>query len=152
MDSDILNTETIASYRPKNLSGVKRMVRETTPVSNPLGEFLGEGFKEGLTRTEMYRLVSAVMAGTEEQLETLLSSKNVPVVIKTIVRRVLDDSRTGDIEAVEKLWDRIFGKTMPAPPQGVQADASQAAAPAGEVLSRESYVYIRDTLLRGSEM
>ena len=60
---------------------------------------------------------------------------------------MIDDSKLGNIETVEKLWDRIFGKTgmmLNLPEQTQQMTGIIPNTP----VSREAYIVIRDTLLR----
>ena len=73
------------------------------------------------------------------------------------IKRLQEDSRLGNIETIEKLWDRIFGKAdkakidIPATGQllnqsGTQIQGVQGIIP-NTVVSREAYMIIRDTII-----
>ena len=83
----------------------------------------------------------------ENQLKAIYKNKKVPVAIKTVIKRLLDDATLGNIETVEKLWDRIFGKAgmmLNLPEQTQQMTGIIPNTP----VSREAYIVIRDTLLK----
>lgn len=101
-----------------------------------------------LTKNDTYNLLSCLLTCNEKQLEAIYKNNKVPVAIKTVIKRLLDDSKLGNIETVEKLWDRIFGKAGQVT-LNMPADNTQPAVPGiipGTVVSREAYVVIKDTI------
>lgn len=100
-----------------------------------------------LSRSDTYNLLGCLLTANETQLNALFKNPKIPVAIKTVIKRLLDDSRIGNIETVEKLWDRIFGKAdkialnMP-----TQLPTQQGIIP-NTVVSREAYVIIRDSII-----
>lgn len=100
-----------------------------------------------LTKTDTANLLACLLTANENQLNAIYKNKKVPVAVKTVIRRLLDDAKLGNIETVEKLWDRIFGKTgmmLNLPEQTQQMTGIIPNTP----VSREAYIVIRDTLLK----
>lgn len=100
-----------------------------------------------LSRNDTANLLACLLTCNETQLNALYENRKVPVAIKTIIKRLLEDLKLGNTETVEKLWDRIFGKGQ------MQVDLPQQAQLESGILpntpvSREAYVIIRDTLLK----
>lgn len=104
-----------------------------------------------LTKSDTYNLLSCLLTCNETQLRALYENTKVPIAIKTVIKRLLDDSTIGNIETVEKLWDRIFGKTDKATlelPQAMQQQIqTQNGILPGTIVSREAYTIIRDTII-----
>lgn len=102
-----------------------------------------------LTKQDTQNLLACLLTCNETQLKALMSNAKVPIVIKTVIKRLLDDVKVGSIDTIEKLWDRIFGKTglVQAIPEA-QAQMTQGLIPNVPV-SREAYIVIRDTLMQG---
>lgn len=100
-----------------------------------------------LTKTDTANLLACLLTANENQLKAIYKNKKVPLAIKTVIKRMIDDSMLGNIETVEKLWDRIFGKTgmmLNLPEQTQQMTGIIPNTP----VSREAYIVIRDTLLK----
>lgn len=101
-----------------------------------------------LTQSDTYNLLSCLLTCNESQLVALYQNKKIPLAIKTVIKRLMDDAKLGNIETVEKLWDRIFGKANKAildMPQQV-ASVNQGIIP-NTIVSREAYMIIRDTVI-----
>lgn len=103
-----------------------------------------------LTQADTYNLLSCLLTANETQLNALYTNKMVPVAIKTVIKRILDDCKLGNIDTVERLWDRIFGKankaTLDIPVQGTQIPGVPGIIP-HTIVSREAYTIIRDTII-----
>lgn len=102
-----------------------------------------------LTQSDTYNLLGCLLTCNEEQLEGLYMDKKVPLAIKTVIKRLMDDARLGNIETVEKLWDRIFGKNNKATlevPAAHQVAVTDGIIP-HTVVSREAYTIIRDVII-----
>lgn len=100
-----------------------------------------------LTKTDTANLLACLLTANENQLNAIYKNKKVPVAVKTVIKRLLDDAKLGNIETVEKLWDRIFGKAgmmLNLPEQTQQMTGIIPNTP----VSREAYIVIRDTLLK----
>ena len=111
-------------------------------------ESLNINLSLNLTKKDTYNLLGCLLTCNEAQLYALMSNSRVPVAIKTIIKRLLDDAKLGNIDTVEKLWDRIFGKADQAmlnmPIQGIP---TQSGIIPNTVVSREAYTIIRDTII-----
>lgn len=108
---------------------------------------LGVNLNLQLTKTDTANLLACLLTANETQLNALYHDKKVPVAIRTVIKRILDDSRLGNIETVERLWDRIFGKTgmlLDLPQQGQQATGIIPNTP----VSREAYLLLRETYMK----
>lgn len=100
-----------------------------------------------LTKTDTANLLACLLTANENQLKAIYKNKKTPVAIRTVIKRLLDDAMLGNIETVEKLWDRIFGKAgmmLNLPEQTQQMTGIIPNTP----VSREAYIVIRDTLLK----
>ena len=113
-----------------------------------LMESLNINLSLNLTQSDTYNLLGCLLTCNETQLMALYNNPKIPLAIKTVIKRMLDDSKLGNIETIEKLWDRIFGKAskaileMPNVPQ----TTANGIIP-NTVVSREAYMIIRDTII-----
>lgn len=100
-----------------------------------------------LTKQDTANLLACLLTCNHSQLQALMTNKKVPVVIKTVIKRLIEDEKLGNIETIEKLWDRIFGKgpMQLSLPEGQQL---QTGIIPNQPVSREAYVIIRDTLMK----
>ena len=100
-----------------------------------------------LSKTDTANLLACLLTCNEAQLAALISNPKVPVVIKTVIKRLQEDMKHGYMSTIESLWDRIFGKA------GMMLDLPQQQAEAtgiipGQPISREAYIILRDTLIK----
>ena len=128
------------------------MLTNRSPALSRLLDDMNLDLDRGLSKTDTDNLLAALLTATESQLETLAANPAVPVVIKTIIRRLLADSVRGDTAAIERLWDRLFGK--PANALAIAAPAQQQAASSSDrnilpstPVSREAFLILRETLM-----
>ena len=100
-----------------------------------------------LTKQDTANLLACLLTCNHSQLQALMANKKVPVVIKTVIKRLIEDEKLGNIETIEKLWDRIFGKgpMQLSLPEGQQL---QTGIIPNVPVSREAYIVIRDTLMK----
>lgn len=102
-----------------------------------------------LTKTDTLNLLATLLTCNESQLNALAKNNKVPIAVKIIIKRLLDDLKLGNVQTVEMLWNRIFG----AGPlnTGTQPAAGAGAAFNGIIpnqpVSREAYLLIRETLI-----
>lgn len=99
-----------------------------------------------LTKTDTANLLACLLTCNEQQLNSLSANPKVPIAIKIIIKRLKEDIKLGNIETIEKIWDRIFGKAA------MSLELPQQATAAGIIpntpISREAYIVIRDTLIQ----
>lgn len=99
-----------------------------------------------LSRADTYNLLSCLLTCNETQLDAIYNNNKVPVAIKIVIKRLKEDAKLGNIDTLERLWDRVFGKNQTAAsiqlPDGVQ----QGLLP-NTLVSREAYMIIRDTII-----
>lgn len=106
-----------------------------------------------LTQADTYNLLSCLLTCNESQLRALYNNNKVPLAIKTVIKRLQEDAKLGNIETIEKLWDRIFGKVgkttleLPAATQSIGQIAGVPGIIPNTVVSREAYMVIRDTII-----
>lgn len=100
-----------------------------------------------LSKQDTANLLACLLTCNESQLNALLSNKKIPVVIKTVIKRLIEDMKLGNIETVEKLWDRIFGKGAMQLNLPEQQQLQTGILPNVPV-SREAYIVIREALLK----
>lgn len=99
-----------------------------------------------LDRSDTYNLLSCLLTANEAQLDALYSNSKVPLAIKTVIKRLKEDARLGNIDTIERLWDRIFGKNQTAAQIQLPEGVTQGLLP-NTVVSREAYMIIRDTII-----
>lgn len=100
-----------------------------------------------LTKQDTANLLACLLTCNHSQLQALMANKKVPVVIKTVIKRLIEDEKLGNIETIEKLWDRIFGKgpMQLSLPEGQQL---QTGIIPNVPVSREAYLIIRENLIK----
>lgn len=59
-------------------------------------------------QTEM--LMTTLLTCNENQIKAIMANPKVPMAVKLMAKRLQDDLKAGSTTALEKLWDRIFGK------------------------------------------
>lgn len=99
-----------------------------------------------LDKADTYNLLSCLLTANESQLDALYNDKKVPIAIKIVIKRLKEDAKLGNIDTVERLWDRVFGKNQSAG----QIQLPEGVAPGllpNTVVSREAYMIIRDTII-----
>lgn len=117
----------------------------TMREANKLLTQLGINLNVQLTRTDTMNLLATLLTCNEQQLVALQNDSRVPVVIKTVIKRLLIDANVGNMEAIERIWDRIFGKS------GMNIDMPQGTEILPGILpnqpvSREAYIIIRERM------
>jgi hypothetical protein len=100
-----------------------------------------------LSKQDTANLLACLLTCNESQLNALLSNKKIPVVIKIVIKRLIEDMKLGNIGIVEKLWDRIFGKGAMQLNLPEQAQLQTGILP-NVPISREAYVIIRESLMK----
>lgn len=100
-----------------------------------------------LTKQDTANLLACLLTCNEAQLAALYNNKKIPIVIKTVIKRLQEDAKLGNIETVEKLWDRVFGKGQMqlSLPEGQQL---QTGIIPNVPVSREAYLIIRENLIK----
>ena len=100
-----------------------------------------------LTKQDTANLLACLLTCNEAQLDSLFNNAKIPIVIKTVIKRLKDDLKHGNISTIESLWDRVFGKNAMALDAGLpKGEALDGILPAAPV-SREAYIIIRDKLI-----
>lgn len=99
-----------------------------------------------LTKTDTANLLACLLTCNEQQLFALERNPKVPIAIKIVIKRLREDAAQGNMSALERIWDRVFGKAA------MSLDLPEQATAAGIIpntpISREAYVVIRETLLK----
>lgn len=99
-----------------------------------------------LTRADTYNLLSCLLTCNEAQLKAVYSNPKVPLAIKIVIKRLQDDAKLGNIDTLERLWDRVFGKNQTAAAIQLPENVAQGILP-NTLVSREAYMIIRDTII-----
>lgn len=154
---------TIENLEEQNSSRVPELIRANVPTISPehasvlqtttrkdvvkLLTSLNINLNLQLTKNDTANLLACLLTCNETQLDALYKNKKVPVAIKTVIKRLIDDADRGNMGTVNALWDRIFGKA------GMMLDLPQQQAQAtgiipGTPISREAYVVLRETIIK----
>ena len=122
----------------------------TRPEVAKLIQALNINLDVQLSKSDTADLLAALLTCNESQLRALAKNKKVPIVIRTIIKRLEEDEKSGNLGTVDYLWDRIFGKG-PLRPENSGAQSPQNLAQGlipDTPISREAYILIRDTLIK----
>lgn len=161
-DSQSSLSSALDSIQPTSLSTTQKMLLAEASLSTSrkdvdnLLSSLNINLNLRLNKRDMSKLLACLMTCNEMQLEALANNSRVPVAIKTVIRRMQEDMKHGNIGTLERLWDRVFGA------QGMVDDGAGPAAkvqpgvPAlqdgsvlpGAPVSREAYIILRDTIIK----
>lgn len=141
--------ELIRANMPTSITPEQASVLQTTTRKDvvKLLTSLNINLNLQLTKNDTANLLACLLTCNETQLDALYKNKKVPVAIKTVIKRLLEDAKHGQMGTVEALWDRIFGKA------GMMLDLPQQHAQAtgiipGTPISREAYVVLRETIIK----
>lgn len=131
----------------RNITTALQMQGTTRPEITKLLTSLNINLSVQLSKQDTANLLACLLTCNESQLLALQNNKKVPVVIKTVIKRLLEDMKLGNIEVIDRLWDRIFGKgamqlNLPEPQQ------LQTGIIPNMPVSREAYIILRDTLIK----
>ena len=122
-------------------------LQSTTPAEvQALLTSLGINLNLHLTKNDTANLLSCLLTCNEQQLLGLMDNSRVPIAIKTVIKRLLDDASKGNMATVEKLWDRVFGKAAMVETNALPGDSMPGLIP-NKPVSREAYILIRDTVI-----
>lgn len=139
---------TPASKYPEMVNKALQLQGASRPEMTKLLSSLNINLSVRLSKTDTANLLACLLTCNESQLNALMSNKKLPVAIKAVIKRIQEDAKLGNIETIERLWTRLFGKEPMAQvdlPQNAQVQ--QGIIPNTPV-SREAYVIIRETLLK----
>lgn len=144
-------TKTIPGSSGKTYSSITAQALQMQGASRPeilkLLASLNINLNIQLSKSDTANLLACLLTCNESQLAALYRNKKIPVAIKTVIRRLQEDANLGNIETIEKLWDRIFGKNAMMLNLPEQTQIETGIIPNTPV-SREAYIVIRDTLLK----
>lgn len=101
-----------------------------------------------LTKNDTANLLACLLTCNSTQLNALYSNAKVPIVIKTIIKRLLDESKNGNTDMIEKIWKRVFGDAPLQASMPEQSSIKQDGILPNQPISREAYIVIRDTLIQ----
>lgn len=130
-----------------NIAQALQMQGTTRPEVLKLLTSLNINLNVQLSKQDTANLLACLLTCNEAQLAALYNNKKIPIVIKTVIKRLQEDAKLGNIETVEKLWDRVFGKNAMSLNLPEQTQLETGILPNVPV-SREAYIVIRDTLLK----
>lgn len=141
--------EKTGQITPAKSAGVSPYMPTTNTEMQQLLLALNINMNAKMTSKETADLLKTLLTCNETQLLALYNNAKLPVALKIIIKRILADIRNGNTETVERLWDRIFGKTGMSD-AGAAGDVMSTGINQiipGAPISREAYVLIRDTII-----
>ena len=144
---DVRNVARAANITDKQLiNNALRLQGASRPEIQRLLQSLNINVSLQLTKADTANLLACLLTCNETQLTALLSNRKIPLVIKTIIKRLIEDERLGNIDTIERLWDRVFGKG-PMQLTNLPEQQTQMGILPNQPISREAYVIIRETLI-----
>lgn len=99
-----------------------------------------------LSKSDTANLLACLLTCNESQLDALYRNRKVPVVIKIVIKRLKEDMQYGYMDAVERLWDRIFGKSNMS--LDIPAETTVNGIIPNTPVSREAYLVIREAYFK----
>lgn len=143
------------------VNGDAAVTGTTRPEIMKLMQKLNINLDVQLTRTDTQNFLATILTCNEKQLKALIDNPRIPIGIKIVIKRLLDDAKVGDMQALEKVWDRVFGKSaLQVEPtnqvSGRKGSNTQNPIQQGSLLegiipnqpiSREAYILIRETVI-----
>ena len=147
LDVAQLAETTPASKYPEMVNKALQLQGASRPEMVKLLSSLNINLSVRLSKTDTANLLACLLTCNDSQLNALMSNKKLPVAIKAVIKRIQEDAKLGNIEVIERLWTRLFGKEPLAQNDLPQNAISQGIIPSTPI-SREAYVIIRDTLIK----
>lgn len=147
LDVQQLAEVTPAAKYPEMVNKALQLQGASRPEIAKLLTSLNINLSVRLSKTDTANLLACLLTCNETQLNALLANKKLPVAIKAVIKRIQEDAKLGNIEVIERLWTRLFGKEPLTQNDLPQNTISQGIIP-NTPISREAYVIIRDTLLK----
>lgn len=147
---EVANAVAISNGQPKMAENVAKQIMLSQGTTRPevvkLLSKLNINLNLQLTKNDTANLLACLLTANQQQLQAIYDNDSTPLAIKIVVKRLMNDAKIGEITTIEKLWDRIFGKT------GMMLDLPQESTAAGIIpntpVSREAYILIRESLLK----
>ena len=138
------------AYQPSAISRKEALYSlkgTTRPEISKLMATLNVNLDMQLTRQDTANLLAALLTCNSSQLDALYNNKKVPIVIKTVIKRLKEDEKLGRLDTIEKIWDKLFGKGPLRLDLPQQAQVQTGIIPDTPV-SREAYILIREALIK----
>jgi len=140
----------IKGTEPKKPSLFDKSSATTRPEITKLMRALNINLDVQLTRNDTANLLATLLTCNATQLNQLYANPKLPISIKIVIKRILDDSKVGNTDFIETLWTKVFGKEGLALEQAQQAQ-TQIQGLNGIIpnvpVSREAYVILRETIM-----
>ena len=144
---DIKSVAAKSNINKDKLNEVLKLQGASRPEMAKLLANLNINLSVQLTKTDTANLLACLLTCNESQLRALMNNKKIPVVIKTVIKRLLEDTKLGNMDTVEKLWDRVFGKG-PMQMSLPESQQLQTGILPNMPISREAYIVIRENLMK----
>ena len=145
----IVSAVTKSETKPQALAAAKELLAmqgTTRADMQKLLAALNINMNLQLTKTDTANLLACLLTCNEQQLSALEHNPKVPIAIKIVIKRLKADVSAGNMAALERIWDRVFGKAA------MMLELPEQSTAAGIIpntpISREAYVVIRETLLK----
>lgn len=145
-----VTTKTGDEMSAQQLLTLQTLQGTNRPEMAKLMNSLGINLSVRLSKTDTANLLACLLTCNESQLQALLLNDKMPLALKAIIRRIIVDAKLGQTDAIERVWDRLFGKgpmSLDATPITGVPSAAPGLIP-DQPISREAYIIIRDTLLK----
>lgn len=67
---------------------------------------------ELVSKEDIFKLLALVIFCNRAQLEKMTKNPEIPIFLAGIIKAIIVDTSTGTIETIEKILDRIYGKSF----------------------------------------
>jgi len=120
--------------------------RKPSRMSEFIKSFNLEDPDRAISKEDAYKLLKHILFCNKSQLEAMARNSDLPVAIVCQIKAIVTDIANGRTETVDKLFDRLYGKSMqPVELSGVSGRPLISNTP----MSRKAYEELYNRLISG---
>jgi hypothetical protein len=95
-----------ATNQPKNPG------RKPSRMTEFIKAFDMESPARAISQEDAMKLMTHILFCNRSQLETMIKNSDLPIFLLCLIKGILSDTTNGRTETVERLFDRLFGRSM----------------------------------------
>lgn len=104
---------------PENIKGKGNRFSSTNQPANPgrkpslynrIKKLIGTDANVELSKEDYYKLIGCLLERPISDLKKIADDSQTPIWIISIIRAVMKDAQEGRLNAIDALFDRLFGK------------------------------------------
>ncbi len=143
MKGNKLGRKFSATNQPKNPG------RKPTRMNEFIKAFNMSDPAQAISHEDAIKLMTFILMCNRSQLETMIKHVDLPVFLLCLIKGILSDTQNGMTNTVERLFDRIFGRSM----QPVElTGANRTPLIPDKPMSRKSYEAMLEELQKTGQI